>query len=94
MNPGANELRTVYDYYTNTNDFGYGEVKQVSGNGGRWTYYVYDAGGRISKELRAFKNQTFTTDTNLCRVKIFDYAGLSGSGDIGANTNTPRPGEF
>ena len=90
VNPGTNELSTVYEHYTDPQEAGYGMPRQVVTSGGGWRTFVYDGAGRIQRELSGFLDQGITTNTNLCRAVVLDYGLLSGAGDNGSDTNRPR----
>ena len=90
VSPGLNELWTAYEYYTGTNDPGYGRIKKTTYAGGDWAYLTYDSSGRQKERYGSFQNAAFTTDTNLCRYSIYDYTPISGAGDAGSKTNEMR----
>jgi len=90
VNPLTSERRTTYEYYTGTNELGYSQLKKLTFPSGDWAYFTYDSAGRHRELFRSFKNQAYTTDTNLCRYTWFDYELLAGSGDAGADTNAVR----
>lgn len=83
-------LISHYEYFTATNQAGYGQLKQATLPGGDWVQYTYDSAGRLKERFQSFLNQGLTTNTNLCRYTWYDYAILSGSGDSGTDTNALR----
>jgi YD repeat-containing protein len=83
-------ITSTWEYWTNATDAGYGQPRKIVGPFGDWTTFEYDASGRLWRQLAAFGNQSCTNNASLCRSTILDYTTLVGSGDAGAEPNTPR----
>jgi RHS repeat-associated protein len=90
LNPGSSEILTSFEYYSSTNDPLYGAVRKIASNDGGWEEFFFDTSRRRKEIRHGFGSNGYTTDTNLCRIEIRDFTTLSGSGDPGTDTNTPR----
>lgn len=77
----ADALKTTYDYYTTSTDYGnYRRVKSVTEPTGNWVAYIYhdswDYRGQVLYELHPYKDSpsTVTMNTAVCRVFAYGYA--------------------
>jgi RHS repeat-associated protein len=67
---GSNAPWTAYEYITDTNTAGYGQMKSVISSDGGWERYEYAENGDPFKTISSFGDQPADASETLCRVRM------------------------